>query len=913
MAIQFARIEYVSRSMGGNACRKAAYNERSRITCERTGEVFNWNSKSDLFHHEILLPEGVSQKFKDSSYLWNAAEHAERRKDSQVAKESVIALPDDKIITHEDRIELTRRYAHALFVSKGLGVQVDIHAPHDGENNWHAHLLVTTRAFSKDGASLAAFKARETDPSIRKGYIKKEQNPGDIWAQIQNSYFKEKGYNLEVEATSLVAQIHMGPVRMRGHLTDVIARAELLKQANEEAVRNPGEIIRKLTEKSSVFSEKDVDRLLEKFVEATDRDVLRDKIFAHKSIITLYDKHSQSDIGLFTTKQVRTEEEKLLRFAARVNEVGVKRIKPQIADNLATEKGLSSEQEAAVKHALFETEGLAIVQGRAGTGKSYTMNAVREGYERSGANVRGLAPTHLVAGDMEKDGFQSASTVHKFLFDIKNGKASIAKNSVLMIDEAGMIGNSVFVELLHAAKEKNAKIVLFGDSKQLSAVERGGMLESLVTTYGSATLKEVRRQKVDWQKNVSEQLGDGAYRQAIQTLNEAKVIDWQKTKEESMASLVSAWTQSYEKQPEKSRLILANKNTDVDALNRAIREIRLIKGDIDALGYEIQTQRGREVFSKGDRVTFTLTDKDVGIKSGSLGTISKLDEKTCVVKLDNGQELTLDPNKYQGLKLGYASTIYKSQGKTINEVYVLHDKSSNQKLSYVALSRQSETLKVFVNTDDTRSLNHLVSQVSRDPRKISSLEFMTADQLNKVAQNQNAPLSKIADKLNDVVTSIKDKFHRNDEFYQLKPLESSIHPEPVKTELSIDGLFKQQADRQMQQATGKSLGEFEKAMAQFMEKYGRDGTASVTSTIETQTTELLKEYDTYSKALTANHLTPSQKADFEKTVAEFAKNTSAMTYLTQINPEVKRDIDRMIGSKEQTIIPPLNKNIDVSR
>ncbi len=92
MAIQFARIAYVSRSTGGNACRKAAYNERSKITCERTGEVFNWNSKSDLAHHEVLLPEGVSEKFRDSSYLWNAAENAERRKDSQVAKESVIAF-----------------------------------------------------------------------------------------------------------------------------------------------------------------------------------------------------------------------------------------------------------------------------------------------------------------------------------------------------------------------------------------------------------------------------------------------------------------------------------------------------------------------------------------------------------------------------------------------------------------------------------------------------------------------------------------------------------------------------------------------------------------------------------------------------------------------------------------------------
>ncbi|MBW8309113.1 MAG: AAA family ATPase [Candidatus Paracaedibacteraceae bacterium] len=791
MAIQFARIEYVSRSSGGNACRKSAYNERSKVTCERTGEVFNWKSKSDLSHHEIMLPEGVSEKFKDSSTLWNAAEHAERRKDSQVAKESVIALPDDKVITHEDRIELSRRYADALFVSKGLAAQIDIHAPHDGEKNWHAHILVTTRGFSQDGESLATHKARETDPSIRKGYIKEEQNPGDIWTQIQNSYFKEKGYDLEVESTGIVAQIHMGPVRMRGHLTEVVARADLLKQSNEEAVRNPGAIIQKLTEKSSVFSEKDVDAILIKFVAEKDRQTLRDKIFNHKSMVSLYEKNSQIETGLFTTKEVRSEEERLLRFAAKVNEGKSKFIQ----EDISKEKGLSAEQDRALKHVLYGTKGLAIVQGRAGTGKSYTMNAIRESYERSGVKIIGLAPTHLVAGDMIKDGFESASTVHKFLFDIKNGKTIILKDSVFMVDEAAMLGNSVLVELLHVAKSKGSKVVLFGDSKQLSSVERGGMFESLSNIYGSAVLKEVRRQKIEWQKTVSEKLGEGAYKEAILALDRAKAIDWKHTREESMASLINAWSKNHESNPNHNRLILANKNIDVDALNRAVREIRLVKSEIDVKGYEVQTQRGKEVFSPGDRVAFTMTDKKIGVQSGLLGTIKTLDDKTCVVILDSDKEVTFDPEKYQGLKLGYASTIYKSQGKTIDEIYVLHDRSSNQKLSYVALSRQAKDLKVFVNTQETKSLTHLVSQISRDSRKISSLEFMTAEQLSQTAQNQNTQLNKIANMITTVVTSLKDKFYENDKFYQIKtPVQAMTGKESSVKPIDQTHLIKEVSD-----------------------------------------------------------------------------------------------------------------------
>ena len=68
MAIQFARIEYGSRSSGANACRKAAYNARESIKCERTGQVFSFKHRTDNIFHAVLLPEGVDPKFKDSAW-----------------------------------------------------------------------------------------------------------------------------------------------------------------------------------------------------------------------------------------------------------------------------------------------------------------------------------------------------------------------------------------------------------------------------------------------------------------------------------------------------------------------------------------------------------------------------------------------------------------------------------------------------------------------------------------------------------------------------------------------------------------------------------------------------------------------------------------------------------------------------
>jgi hypothetical protein len=127
VAIQFARCEYVSRSSGGNACRKASYNQREIIRCERTGELFSFKERDGSVHHETLLPLGADEKFKNSSILWNEAEHCERRVNSQVAKEFVIALPDNREVTLEDRIELARRFGN-LFVERGVAAQLDVHA-----------------------------------------------------------------------------------------------------------------------------------------------------------------------------------------------------------------------------------------------------------------------------------------------------------------------------------------------------------------------------------------------------------------------------------------------------------------------------------------------------------------------------------------------------------------------------------------------------------------------------------------------------------------------------------------------------------------------------------------------------------------------------------------------------------------
>jgi hypothetical protein len=132
MAIGYARIEFVKRSSGKNACAKAAYNSRSYIEFSGTEfqkqAIYDWSSKEPSSYHEVLLPAGVNEKFQAPSVLWNYAEQKETRINSVTAAELVLALPDDKEISLEDRIHLARTFIKQHFVDKGLAAQIDIHA-----------------------------------------------------------------------------------------------------------------------------------------------------------------------------------------------------------------------------------------------------------------------------------------------------------------------------------------------------------------------------------------------------------------------------------------------------------------------------------------------------------------------------------------------------------------------------------------------------------------------------------------------------------------------------------------------------------------------------------------------------------------------------------------------------------------
>lgn len=194
MAIQYARLRYISKSKGMNACSRAAYNGNLKIRDNRIGKTFNFLKRNTNVYHEILLPIHADKEFQDIEYLMNEVEANERQKNSQLLKEYVLALPEEKEISLRHKIALTKLFVRKLrLLKEGLAVVIDIHQPAEDDINWYSKILVTTRRFLYHGKSLGE-KARELDIPVKGGrnnvFLPKNLsiNNGEIWKDVQNLF-----------------------------------------------------------------------------------------------------------------------------------------------------------------------------------------------------------------------------------------------------------------------------------------------------------------------------------------------------------------------------------------------------------------------------------------------------------------------------------------------------------------------------------------------------------------------------------------------------------------------------------------------------------------------------------------------------------------------------------------------------
>jgi Ti-type conjugative transfer relaxase TraA len=400
---------------------------------------------------------------------------------------------------------------------------------------------------------------------------------------------------------------------------------------------------------------------------------------------------------------------------------------------------LSAEQREAVFHATADND-LAQIVGRAGAGKTTVARTIADAYREQGYEVQGAALAGKAAEGLEKEAGIPSRTLASLERAWAEGRDGLDRRTVLVIDEAGMIDTRQLSRVLQEAAQARAKVVLLGDPDQLKAIGAGDAYRGLLERYPSARLETVRRQAEPWQRTASEHLAEGRVTLALDAYDAAGRLHWQETKGEARADLVARYLADRRESPEASQLIVAYRNDDARRLNEAVRTERRAAGEIGP-GVTV----GGAEYAPGDRIAFLKNDhqgrevadldpgaKSAGVKNGTLGTVEQVEARRFVARLDDGRRVAFDPERYGAIAHGYAVTLHKSQGATVDRVYTLADPYMDRNATYVALTRHREAVHLYADRETFGDREGLDRALSRASRKDLAQDYAAAD-LHRIA------------------------------------------------------------------------------------------------------------------------------------------------------------------------------------
>lgn len=772
MANYHATFHIIKRSSGKSAVGSSAYINAEKLNSRHTGMTFDYTRKNDVTFSAILAPENAPKEFLDREKLWNAVERIEKRKDAQLARSMEVSLPIE--LNHAEHVRLITEFVQSNFVKEGMIADVAIHSQ---KNNPHAHILLTMRDLTPDGFGQ---KNRSWNRTGR--VLKWREN----WAEIQNRYLAEIGKDIHLDPRSyadqgidITPQIHLGSAHamMRkdperaGTLERVQEFQRIARENGERIIGNPRIALEHLSHHEAVFTEKDILKYAHRYsADPMQYENVRDAIELSPELVRL----GKNDKGesCFTTETMLKAENRMLENVEALSELKGHGVRTSFRKQAKRTRSLTPDQESAFDH-ILEGGDVVAVTGYAGSGKSYTLSAVREAYEADGYRVQGVALAGIAAQGLETGSGISSRTIHRKLFAWEKGRETLTGKDVLVVDEAGMVGTRQLHQLIGHVKESGAKLILVGDDQQLQPIEAGGAFRGIVSRIGCGKISEIRRQNVPWQKEATRLLSGGSaeIEKAIDLYIGHNSVFPSDSPEDARSGLIDAW-----KNTEGERLILAFRNRDVAELNQRARRVLQEKGVITE-GRPFETEKGERFFSEGDRVMFLRNDRSMGVKNGSLGTIEGMKGDTLAVRIDE-RLIAVDTLQYRSIDHGYASTVHKAQGATVDHTFVLATSHFDKHLTYVAMSRHRESARIFMSHDPEgfNSVCHMKEQMSRKAPKRLASDFSSARGID-ISEPEEKMLSPLE------IASVIEKYEK---LSRERDLLADIHKEKTPFMLRVE-------------------------------------------------------------------------------------------------------------------------------
>jgi Ti-type conjugative transfer relaxase TraA len=370
---------------------------------------------------------------------------------------------------------------------------------------------------------------------------------------------------------------------------------------------------------------------------------------------------------------------------------------------------LSAEQAAVVRRLTTSGAGVEVVVGRAGTGKTFALDAARTVWQDAGIPVAGVALAARAALELEESAGIPSTTLARLLAQADDGRGSPLKpGSVLVVDEAAMVGTRQLARLLDHAQAQRVKVVLVGDPHQLPEIDAGGLFRALATRLPAVELTDNRRQTERWEVDALAQFRHGDIDDALDAYRDHGRIVTATDAEALRERLVTDWWDTYDRLGSTSTIMVALRRSDVDDLNVRARDRLAAAGHLT--GPELHA--GPQTFQAGDRIVCLRNDGQLGVVNGTRATITFIDptRRAIYATRDDGAGMLL-PARYLDaghVTHGYAITGHKAQGLTVDHTLVLGSGALYREWGYVALSRgrHSNRLYLHPNVDDPELDRH---------------------------------------------------------------------------------------------------------------------------------------------------------------------------------------------------------------
>ncbi|GGA84898.1 hypothetical protein GCM10011491_10620 [Brucella endophytica] len=743
MAIYHLHVKVIGRKAGSSAVASAAYRSASRLRDERLDRSHDFSAKRSVVHSEVLLPDNAPEAWSDRERLWNDVEAFEVRKDAQLAREVEFAIPRE--MTQAQGIELARDFVQSEFVKQGMIADLNVHwdIGEDGLPKPHAHVMLTMRSVDENGFGPKVRDWNSTQMVERwrerwAEHVNERLADLDIDARIDHRSLEAQGIELEPQT-----QIGAPAQRIEGEGIEAADRAELHREIarnnGARLIADPTIALDAITHQQSTFTRRDMAMFAHRHSDGIDQfNEVMGAMGNSPDLVEL----GKDGLGQdrFTTRDMIETEQRLHRAAELMAERERHAVDDrgrQVALARAEQRGLvlSGEQTDALAH-VTDGRDLGIVIGYAGTGKSAMLGVAREAWEAAGFEVRGVALSGIAAENLESGSGIASRTIASMEHGWQQGRDMLTPRDVLVIDEAGMVGTRQMERVLSHAAEVGAKVVLVGDPQQLQAIEAGAAFRSIHERHGGVEISEVRRQREDWQRDATRDLATGRIGAAIHAYDRHGLVHQAQTREQARGDLIDRWDRDRRAEPDQSRIILTHTNAEVRELNEAARERMREAGDLGE-DVRVTVERGARSFASGDRVMFLQNERGLGVKNGTLGIIEEVSAQSMTVRTDDGRSVDFDLKDYNKIDHGYAATIHKAQGMTVDRAHVLATPGLDAHASYVALSRHRDRMGLHYGRDDFASRDKLVNTMSRDRSKDMASDYEQRDPVQDYAERRS--------------------------------------------------------------------------------------------------------------------------------------------------------------------------------